>query len=97
MTTTMTLTDDDWTAEAIAACYADSGDTAPYAADCADTELAWLINHVADYLPGWHCVDGGFSGPPYDNALGLIMDMVTEAADYVLSVLEEIAAEHGGG
>lgn len=95
MAATMTLADPEWTYGELAASWAESDDTGPYARACADTEVAWLINHTHEYMPGWsYSDDGSFSGPPLDGAHQAILDLFVASSDYVLSVLGEIAEDY---
>ncbi len=89
MATRMTITDPDWALEAIIEGWMDD-EPEDVARECADTEVAWLINHTHEYLPGWsYSDDGSFSGPPIDGALGAIQGLFVEAADFAVAHLDE--------
>ena len=90
MTTMMTVTDPDWSHDEVTRGWEDDPTSAPYAAVCADTEHAWLINNTHAALPGWQFEDGTFSGPYYDGVLAVLNQLVSEAVDFVISVLDEI-------
>lgn len=86
--TTMTIQDDEWTIVGMWELWAEDGD--PRASEYADTQYAWIINHVHEYLPySWsYNNDGSFSGPPLTDAYPAILNIITESIDFVVACIQ---------
>ena len=97
--TTMALQNSEWTRMEIAICWADDESlTAEQIEDCADSELAFIINNLPSYLPGWSYDgrSGTFTGTFRRNGvdvMGQIMQIICDAVDHVVEHLDEIKAE----
>jgi len=90
----ITITSPDWNIQAMADGWADDDTlTAAQARDCADAEYAWLINNTSARLRGWAFTGTGFSGPINKDAVTEILNLISDAVDYVLTMLDEIKAE----
>jgi hypothetical protein len=94
--TTMTLQNEDWTRAEIVAAWADDETlTSEQLVECADTELAWIINNLNQgELSGWtyDAGTGAFWGPARNDAHAQILSLFVEAADYTVEHLDEIRA-----
>jgi hypothetical protein len=88
----------EWMIEAMREAWAEqgAGDEALTSAEisaAADAQYAWLINHTETQLPGWRFTGGTFVGPIVADAPMRILNLISESADYVLGVMDEIKAE----
>lgn len=95
--TTMTLTNADWSRADMVSVWADDETlTDEQIADCADSQIAYIINNLHLSLPGWSYDAGAglFTGTTrYDSdPHALILDLMVDAADYVVEHLDEIRA-----
>lgn len=90
----ITIVSAEWTHAELRKGWADDATLTPAQLDaCADAEYAHLVNSAGEIGAGWTYANGVFSGPAKGDAISKIMELLTSASDYVLSVLDEIKAE----
>lgn len=96
--TTMILRNADWTRADMALAWADDESlTAEQISDCTDSEIAFIINNLPEYLPGWSydAKSGTYSGKyrPEVDFVGQVLSIICDAVDYVVDHLDEIKTE----
>jgi len=94
MTIKMTIEDEDWTVLGFIGGWADDPTTTAQEAQLsADSQIAYLLNHTREIMPGWSFARGAFSGPNRKNAVDEIHSLLIASVDYVIERLDEIKAE----
>jgi hypothetical protein len=64
--------------------------TSEQARECAEIETAWLIYETDQHIPGWTFADATFAGPPRDDVVAEIMNLIRMAHDHVTELLDGV-------
>lgn len=91
----ITISSPEFTIEGMRANWADDPSlSAAEIAACANAEYAWYVINVGERMRGWSFgVGGTFTGPARNDAVMEILDLRSDAADYVVERLYEIKAD----
>lgn len=92
--TIITISSLEYTIDSMRADWADDATLSPAEINAhADAEYAYLINHTHEVLRGWSYDGTGFTGSARNDALQLIGQLRSAAADHVVGMSDEIRAE----